>query len=173
MGGYSNLIWLGDWVDYQAYYEESDSGTSFERVPAAGGRAERVPVDGLGDCANRYLGLPSPDRVVALSDHELGLEYTCHTIDSFRWVFVRWDAGSERSTVVDRPFPGRVSGSHTVFPVEAVDGSAVYFTDRCGTDAAEPDSTWAVCRHDAAGRVSAIARGVEAPAGLAMYGAGS
>ncbi|GAA3451813.1 hypothetical protein GCM10018962_36460 [Dactylosporangium matsuzakiense] len=168
--GYTNLIWLGDWVYYRASYEDSDSGTPFKRVPAAGGSAQEVPVDGLGDCMNKYLGSAEPDRVVAISDHELGLEYDCYTRDSSRPVYVRWDAARERSTLVDRPFSRTVSTTAAVFSAEAADGSTVYLTDHCGTDAAEPAATRAVCRQDAAGRVSAIARGVEAPAGLAVHG---
>jgi len=64
-------------------------------------------------------------------------------------------------------------GPDALFPAVAADGSVVYLTSQCGTDAAEPQSTstvYSVCRHDGQGGASTIARGVRGPAALAVHG---
>jgi hypothetical protein len=61
-------------------------------------------------------------------------------------------------------------GPDAVFPALTADGSVIYFTSRCGTDAAEPASTYSICRHDSEGRASTLARGVRGPTALTVHG---
>ncbi|MEU7876506.1 hypothetical protein [Dactylosporangium sp. NPDC049140] len=56
------------------------------------------------------------------------------------------------------------------FPVVADDGSIVYLTPQCGTDAPEPRFTFSVCRYDAHGETSTLARGLSAPGGMTVHG---
>ncbi|MEV0136632.1 hypothetical protein AB0H83_50440 [Dactylosporangium sp. NPDC050688] len=55
-------------------------------------------------------------------------------------------------------------------PAVADDGSIVYLTPQCGTDAPEPTLTFSVCRYDPQGETSTLARGVYGATGMTVHG---
>ena len=75
---------------------------------------------------------------------------------------LRAQAGASGSCLTDDP--------DQRFPAVAGDGSLVYLTPRCGTDAPEPALTFSVCRYDAQGGTSTLARGVYGATGMTVHG---
>lgn len=55
-------------------------------------------------------------------------------------------------------------------PAVTDDGSTIYLTPHCGTDAPEPTLTFSVCRYDAQGQTSTLARGVYGATGMTVHG---
>ncbi|MFF5229891.1 hypothetical protein [Dactylosporangium sp. NPDC000521] len=74
-------------------------------------------------------------------------------------------AGGLRSTCLSEP--------DAMLGAVAADGSLVYLTTRCGTDAPGPESVFPVyslCRRVGRGPASTVARGVRSPAALTVHG---